>query len=283
MADAIAGARHRPDDRGQATRRSSPSRRWKGTDEVIARAGQLAGPGVRIVKVAKPNQDMRFDVPVVGVATIEAMRRRRRDGAVGRRRADAGARRRARRSSRRTRRASRSSAGRGASSVPAERAARRGHRRRPSRAASRADPGDARRASSWSRSSTPTRTRAAEVAAATRRAGAGRLSRAARPGRCGHRRGADRAAPRRSRCRSSSAASPVLVEKPMARSLAEADEMIAAAARRRARRSAVGHTERFNPAVAAVLPLVTDRRGSSRSTGSARFPSAASTSTSSST
>jgi DUF1009 family protein len=46
----------------------------EGTDAVIARAGQLAGPGVRIVKVAKPKQDMRFDVPVVGVATIEAMR-----------------------------------------------------------------------------------------------------------------------------------------------------------------------------------------------------------------
>jgi DUF1009 family protein len=46
----------------------------EGTDEVIGRAGHLAGPGVRIVKVAKPKQDMRFDVPVVGVATIEAMR-----------------------------------------------------------------------------------------------------------------------------------------------------------------------------------------------------------------
>jgi DUF1009 family protein len=45
----------------------------EGTDAVIARAGQLAGGGVRIVKVAKPNQDMRFDVPVVGVPTIEAM------------------------------------------------------------------------------------------------------------------------------------------------------------------------------------------------------------------
>jgi DUF1009 family protein len=45
----------------------------EGTDQVIARAGQLAGPGVRIIKVAKPNQDMRFDVPVVGVATIQAM------------------------------------------------------------------------------------------------------------------------------------------------------------------------------------------------------------------
>ena len=46
----------------------------EGTDEVIARAAALAGPGVRVVKVAKPNQDMRFDVPVVGMATIEAMR-----------------------------------------------------------------------------------------------------------------------------------------------------------------------------------------------------------------
>jgi DUF1009 family protein len=46
----------------------------EGTDEVIGRAGHLAGPGVRIVKVAKPKQDMRFDVPVVGSATIQAMR-----------------------------------------------------------------------------------------------------------------------------------------------------------------------------------------------------------------
>jgi DUF1009 family protein len=46
----------------------------EGTDEVIARAGHLAGPGVRVVKVAKPNQDMRFDVPVIGLATIQAMR-----------------------------------------------------------------------------------------------------------------------------------------------------------------------------------------------------------------
>jgi UDP-2,3-diacylglucosamine hydrolase len=45
----------------------------EGTDEVIARAGRLAGAGTRVVKVAKPGQDMRFDVPVVGVATIRAM------------------------------------------------------------------------------------------------------------------------------------------------------------------------------------------------------------------
>ncbi len=47
----------------------------EGTDETIARAGFLAGDGVAIVKVAKPNQDMRFDVPIVGLATIQAMRR----------------------------------------------------------------------------------------------------------------------------------------------------------------------------------------------------------------
>jgi DUF1009 family protein len=46
----------------------------EGTDEAIARAGRLAGSGVTVVKVAKPNQDMRFDVPVVGVATIDVMR-----------------------------------------------------------------------------------------------------------------------------------------------------------------------------------------------------------------
>jgi DUF1009 family protein len=45
------------------------------TDETIARAGHLAGPGVAIVKVAKPGQDMRFDVPVVGLETVQAMRR----------------------------------------------------------------------------------------------------------------------------------------------------------------------------------------------------------------
>jgi predicted dehydrogenase len=51
----------------------------------------------------------------------------------------------------------------------------------------------------------------------------------------------------------------VLVEKPMARTLAEADAMIAAAAKGRAI-LAVGHTERFNPAVAAARPLLRDPR-----------------------
>jgi DUF1009 family protein len=45
----------------------------EGTDEVIRRAGALAGPGVTVVKVAKPRQDLRFDVPVVGPRTIAVM------------------------------------------------------------------------------------------------------------------------------------------------------------------------------------------------------------------
>jgi predicted dehydrogenase len=52
---------------------------------------------------------------------------------------------------------------------------------------------------------------------------------------------------------------PALVEKPLARALAEADDLIAAAAQSGAI-LAVGHTERYNPAVAAVLPLVTSPR-----------------------
>ena len=47
----------------------------EGTDDVIIRAGQLAGTGACVVKVAKPRQDMRFDVPVVGIATIRSMQK----------------------------------------------------------------------------------------------------------------------------------------------------------------------------------------------------------------
>jgi len=52
---------------------------------------------------------------------------------------------------------------------------------------------------------------------------------------------------------------PVLVEKPLARTVAEADALIAAAATSGAV-LAVGHTERFNPAVAAARPMLTDPR-----------------------
>jgi len=45
----------------------------EGTDETIRRAGTLAKGRLTVVKVAKPGQDMRFDVPVIGVPTIETM------------------------------------------------------------------------------------------------------------------------------------------------------------------------------------------------------------------
>ncbi len=48
----------------------------EGTDRCIARAGELCrAGGWTLVKVAKPQQDMRFDVPTVGVDTIENLRR----------------------------------------------------------------------------------------------------------------------------------------------------------------------------------------------------------------
>jgi DUF1009 family protein len=45
----------------------------EGTDATIRRGGTLAKGKLTVVKVAKPDQDMRFDVPVVGVPTIETM------------------------------------------------------------------------------------------------------------------------------------------------------------------------------------------------------------------
>ena len=48
----------------------------EGTDQAILRAGQICKVGgFTVVKVAKPNQDMRFDVPTIGPDTIEVMRR----------------------------------------------------------------------------------------------------------------------------------------------------------------------------------------------------------------
>ena len=43
---------------------------FEGTNEAIKRGGALGHKGAVMVKVAKPNQDMRFDVPVIGVETI---------------------------------------------------------------------------------------------------------------------------------------------------------------------------------------------------------------------
>lgn len=48
----------------------------EGTDETIERAARVAGgQKLVVVKVSKPVQDMRFDVPVIGLKTIEVMRR----------------------------------------------------------------------------------------------------------------------------------------------------------------------------------------------------------------
>ena len=79
IADAIAGV-----DVGQTVvvkdRAVVAVEGMEGTDAAILRAGTLAGAGTRVVKVAKPQQDMRFDVPVVGVATIRAMQTAGADG-----------------------------------------------------------------------------------------------------------------------------------------------------------------------------------------------------------
>jgi len=48
---------------------------FEGTDRCIQRGGELGkGKDVTLVKVSKPNQDMRFDVPVVGPNTIDSCR-----------------------------------------------------------------------------------------------------------------------------------------------------------------------------------------------------------------
>jgi len=59
----------------------------EGTDATIERAGRLMqslegaastlSRSLTVVKIAKPNQDMRFDVPVIGIGTIEAMKKAR--------------------------------------------------------------------------------------------------------------------------------------------------------------------------------------------------------------
>lgn len=45
----------------------------EGTDEAIKRGAAYAGTGAVVVKVSKPDQDMRFDVPVAGLDTLRAM------------------------------------------------------------------------------------------------------------------------------------------------------------------------------------------------------------------
>jgi DUF1009 family protein len=45
----------------------------EGTDEAILRGGKLSGEGAVVIKVSKPHQDMRLDVPVIGLDTLKSM------------------------------------------------------------------------------------------------------------------------------------------------------------------------------------------------------------------
>ena len=45
----------------------------EGTDAAIARGAELAGPGCCVVKVAKPSQDLRFDLPAIGLETVKTL------------------------------------------------------------------------------------------------------------------------------------------------------------------------------------------------------------------
>jgi DUF1009 family protein len=48
---------------------------FEGTDAAIRRGGELGGPGLVVVKVAKLGHDVRFDIPVIGKRTLEVMRK----------------------------------------------------------------------------------------------------------------------------------------------------------------------------------------------------------------
>ena len=48
---------------------------FEGTNETIRRAARLGGPGIVVVKVAKPGHDMRFDIPVIGVHTLALLKK----------------------------------------------------------------------------------------------------------------------------------------------------------------------------------------------------------------
>jgi len=48
---------------------------FEGTDAAIRRAGELGGPGIVVVKVARLGHDERFDIPVIGTRTLEVLRK----------------------------------------------------------------------------------------------------------------------------------------------------------------------------------------------------------------
>jgi DUF1009 family protein len=48
---------------------------FEGTDEAILRAGRLGGPGAVVIKTARSDHDMRYDIPVVGLKTMKILRK----------------------------------------------------------------------------------------------------------------------------------------------------------------------------------------------------------------
>lgn len=48
---------------------------FEGTDEAILRAGRLGGPGAVVVKTARNDHDMRYDIPVIGLKTIKVLKK----------------------------------------------------------------------------------------------------------------------------------------------------------------------------------------------------------------
>ena len=229
----------------------------EGTDETIGRAGHLAGDGVTIVKVAKPNQDMRFDVPIVGLATDPGNARRRRESVVHRRGPDVDLR------SRCFPRVSQRSADCHRRKVPAHQVQTQADGMR----AAVIGVGHLGRHHARILASLPgialagivdiDRARAAQIAsehgttayADARNIGGLELAVIATPTES-H---AAIALPL------IEAGVHMLVEKPLTQTLAEADRLIAAATRKGVI-LAVGHSERFNPAVAAARPYMNDPR-----------------------
>ena len=52
----------------------------EGTDEAIERGCRLAGKGAVMVKMSRPNQDLRFDIPAIGVGTVEQLKNHKAEG-----------------------------------------------------------------------------------------------------------------------------------------------------------------------------------------------------------
>ena len=52
----------------------------EGTDEAIERGCRLAGKGAVMVKMSRPNQDLRFDIPAIGAGTVEQLKNHKAEG-----------------------------------------------------------------------------------------------------------------------------------------------------------------------------------------------------------